>query len=206
MTVARRIALLAVSGALLASCVRHDDVPAATSGNAPKKSVNRATRVAVKHALDPDAGKIDLSPKTVSLGDLAAHKAPNSLGDDLSNPEYQKHRIAPFETQVWRVEANVKSVVHRKDGDYYMVLTDGNGAESVVEVPDPKLCEGSRLHDQIAKTREDIEQRFHPTDTPKEINQPATVDGVGFFGFKGKSGGTGARLMPGLGFKWGEKK
>lgn len=200
MTVASRLALLTIPAALLTACNRPAEAPAPTP--TAKKPVNRATRVAVKHALDPDAAKIDLAPKTVSLAELAAHKAPDDLGADISGAEYQKHRIAPFETQVWRVDVNVKSVVHRKDGDYYMVLTTNDGAESVVEVPDPKLCEGSRLHDQIASARADIEKRFHPTDEPKEINQHATVDGVGFFGFKGKKGGTGARLMPGVGFKW----
>lgn len=195
-----RLALLAVSGIVVAACSHPAETPAPTP--TAKKPVNRATRVAVKHALDPDAAKINLVPRTLGLAELAAHKAPNDLGADISNPDYQKHRIAPFETQVWRVDVNVKSVVHRKDGDYYMVLTAKDGSESVVEVPDPKLCEGSRLHDQIAVARADIEKRFHPTDEPKEINQHATVDGVGFFGFKGKKGGTGARLMPGLGFNW----
>ncbi|MGV3614221.1 MAG: hypothetical protein ACO1SV_02695 [Fimbriimonas sp.] len=198
MTVPSRFVALSFCAVFLAACARHDATPAPTA----KKPVNRATRVAVKHGVDADAAKINLQPKTVALGELASYKAPGDLGADIANPEYQKRRIAPFETQVWRVDANVKSVVHRKDGDYYMVLTAPDGSESVVEVPDPKLCEGSRLHDQIAAAREDIEKRFHPTDTPKEINQRATVDGVGFFGFKGKSGGTGARLMPGLGFRW----
>lgn len=200
MTDVSRLTILAATLVAVAACGPREEAPAPSK--VAKKPVNRATRVAVKHGLDPDAAKIDLTPKTVSLAELAAHKAPADLGDDISSPDYQKHRIAPFETQVWRVGATVKSVVHRKDGDYYMVLTSSDGAESVVEVPDPKLCEGSALHDKIVAAREDIEKRFHPTDEPKDINQHATVDGVGFFGFKGKKGGTGARLMPGLGFKW----
>lgn len=153
------------------------------------------------HGQDEGAAKIDRTPKETTISEMLAQTLPADYGTE----KYVGKRVAPFETQVWRVEANVKSVVHRKDGDFYLVLEDPNGkGETVVEVPDPKKCEGSPLLADITKAREDLEKRFHPGDKEQPIGKKATIDGVGFLGFRGTPGGpaNGARLMPGLGFKW----
>jgi hypothetical protein len=106
------------------------------------------------------------------------------------------------------VKGTLKSVVHRKDGDYYLVMEGKSGAAAVIEVPDPKLAAGSPILKEIKATRDEIERKYHPTDTKKEINEPATIEGVGFYGWKGKPGagghGSAPRLMPGTGFKSGK--
>jgi hypothetical protein len=202
----RRVAMFAAISVIVVGCAK--DQPVAAGPTAPATGHARATRVAVKHATDPDAASIDLTPKKTTLAELEKVRRPGDLKDDLSNSEYQNKRLDEFEKSTWEVDANVRSIVQRKDGDYYMVLEDGQGHETVVEVPDPEQCKGSPLEAQISATRKDLEQRFHPTTETKEINQPATVRGVGFHGFKGKSGGSsnGSRLMPGTGFEWQKKK
>lgn len=170
--------------------------PAPSPTEDTKKPVNKDSRVSVKHALDPEARSIDLTPTKITLGELDRVKAPADFSKDSAT------RVGPFEKKVWQVQAELKSVVLRKDGDYYVVLGDDKGGESVVEVPDPKLCEGSPLHDQIAAAREMLEKRYHPTETAKDINEKATVQGVGFFGTKRKTGAVSPRLMPGLKFEF----
>jgi hypothetical protein len=151
----------------------------------------------VKVGLDADASKIEATPRETTIEDLIANKAPEGA---LAG------RVGPFETTTWRVTATIKSVQVKKDGDYYMVLKGDKGGSTVVEVPDPKTCEGSPMHDQIAATRKQLDDKYHPTKDVKNVNDRATVDGVGFYGFgnngKGASGKVGSRLMPGTNFQF----
>jgi hypothetical protein len=168
-----------------------------------------ATRRNVKTAIDPDASKIDLSPKDTTVEDIVAQKGP---------PDGKlEGRYPPFETQTWRVKATLASVRLMKDGDYYLVMKGNKGGETVVEVPDPKDCTNSPLEPQITAARKELEDRYHPTPTVQDIHDGATVTGVGFLGFgsankgagKGpKKGGkerSGPRLMPGLNFEFDKK-
>ena len=161
-------------------------------------------RISIKHGQDPDASAINLTPQDISIHDLLSTKLPDDVKDV---GEYDAKRIGPFEKSTYRVHGTVTSVVHRKDGDYFLVIADEKGFRAVMEVPDPKLCEGSPLASEIAETRKKIEDKYHPTDTQKEVNDPATFEGVGFFNWRGRQGSGGhsttPRLMPGTGFKPG---
>ncbi len=133
---------------------------------------------------------------------------PDGVKGNMSDPKFQHERIGQFEKTVWKVDATVKSIQLRKDGDYYLVVESPTGKQTVVEVPDPKNCVGSPMHDQIKATRDELEQKFHPNGTPKGVGQDATIQGVGFYGARGSAGkgqATGARLMPGLHFDWKHK-
>lgn len=182
------------------------------SNDAPKTSANAkkgpgASRIAIKHGLDPDAGKIDMTPKDISVEDLIAMKSPEGT-KDLET--YKDARIGEFEKSTYRITGTLKSIVHRKDGDYYLVMEGKSGAEAVVEVPDPALCKGSPILPEITAARDALEAKYHPTDTEKAINEPATIVGVGFYGWKGRPGagghGSTPRLMPGTGFSEGDGK
>jgi len=184
------------------------------------KKGNTATRRNVKTATDPDAAKIDKTPRDTTIEDIVAQKPPEGL--KLAG------RVDPFETSTWRVKATLQSIQLMKDGDYYLVMKGYKGGETVVEVPDPKEAKDSPLASQIAAARQDLQERFHPTAEVQKLNVPATVTGVGFLGFggsgKGKEGAakdapkdgakpgatgtrrTGARLMPGTGFDFGDGK
>jgi hypothetical protein len=190
-----------VATALLAGCSSDS-----SSQGAQGAKDGAASRVSIKHANDPDASKIDLTPKDLSVEDLLSMKLPEDMKGDLS--EYSDRRIGEFEKSTYRVQGTLKSVVHRKDGDYYLVMEGKTGAQAVIEVPDPKLCKDSPIIDKIAAARNELEAKYHPTDTPKEINQPATIEGVGFYGWKGRPGsgghGSAPRIMPGTGFHEGK--
>ncbi len=168
-------------------------VAAKTGGSSARRSVKTAT--------DPDAGKIDTTPKDTTIEQIVAQKAPADL----------KGRSNPFELATWRVKTRLDSVQLMKDGDYYLVMSGEKGGKTVVEVPDPAECKGSPLQAQIAQARKEIEDRYHPTKEIQKLDQPATVTGVGFLGWgaarkstkKSAEGHYGARLMPGLGFEFG---
>lgn len=193
---------------LFAGCGRPT---ASAPGAGPKTTVaaktpaeltgGKSTRRDVKTAIDADAAKISTTPTDTTVEDIAAQKAP--AGSELGG------RVAPFETSTWRVKAKLASVKLMKDGDYYLVMKGGKGGESVVEVPDPKDCQGSPLLPQITAARKQLDDRYHPTTTLKELHDDATVTGVGFMGFGSKKTGKGnekrgssSRLMPGLGFSF----
>jgi hypothetical protein len=129
----------------------------------------------------------------MSVADLNDEKLPAGV-DNLDDE--QNHRVGPFEKQVWSVDAHIKSIQLRKDGDYYMEIQDSTGHKSVVEVPDPSLCKGSPLESKIAATRKELSERYHPTDQKQDVDTDAKIEGVGFYGWHGRP--NGGRLMPGL--------
>lgn len=188
--------VLGLAGAvLLVGCKKDDAV--VTDGNSPKAetppSPAMLARRSVKATTDADAAKIDLGAKETTIEDLVKNKGNGELSG----------RQAPFETSVWRVKATIESIELKRDGDYYMVLRGQKGGQTVVEVPDPATCKGSPLEAEITKTRKALEEKYHPTSEKKDVNEQATITGVGFLGFnsnakkKGSGGITGARLMPG---------
>ena len=202
---AKRNCLLAALGAIglvVAGCQSAPVTPS-TEKVAIKEAVKtggEASRRTVKTGMDPDASKVDLSPKATSIEDINKLHPTGKLAG----------RVGPFETSTWQVKASLQSIKLMKDGDYYLVMKGDKGGQAVVEVPDPKDCKGSPFHDQIAVARKALEERYHPTTDLKKIDDGATVTGVGFLGFgdgkkKSTKAQTGARLMPGLDFKFDKK-
>ncbi len=189
----RTVAVLCIASIVVVGC----------SSN--KTDAAKPTRVAVKHGTDKDSSKIDRKPKKISIEDLLAMRMPDGSGDLAS---YQDTRVAPFETSTYEIEGTIKSIVHRKDGDYYMVVQSDKGDQAVVEVPDPSQCKGSPLEGDISTARKELESRYHPTDDTKDVNDKVKIQGVGFMGWKGKPGsGANAskpRLMPGTSVSFGD--
>ncbi|AIE88137.1 hypothetical protein [Fimbriimonas ginsengisoli] len=159
-------------------------------------------RIAIKRALDPAAATIPKTPVKTTVEDLLAAVRPPALQPDSKGAEYQNRRIGPLENTMWQVTATIKQIILRADGDYYMVIEGASGARTVVEVPDPRLCPKSKLIKQIQHVRNMLAKRFGPTPMPQDVNQKATITGVGFFGMQGRSlqgrQNNGARLMPGI--------
>lgn len=183
-------------GAILFSVACHRTTPApAPSAAAAKPPISPATsRLALKRGLDPEVGAIRMTPKPLTVAELSKMPLPPSFTGSLE--DNQNQRIGDFERQVWSVNATIKSIQLRSDGDYYMEIEGPDGAKSVMEVPDPALCKGSPLQASIAATRKALEARYHPTTVKKQLNDAATLQGIGFYGPRGNQ--AGGRLMPGL--------
>jgi len=170
----------------------------------PAGEPKKVGRVTVEHGLDGDVSKVNLRPQPITVEDLLAIR--DQVGKTADLDANHDRRIGPFETTTFEVEGTIKNIKHEKDGDFYLVLQGKSGAQAVVEVPDPKLCIGSPLLSKIRETRDALDSRYKPTDTPKDLNEKITIDGVGFFGSKRKAGsggfGSSVRLMPGTGVKF----
>ena len=136
---------------------------------------------AMKTLRDRDATHINFVPHATSIAWLAAQRAP-------SDPDLVAHRLAPVETTVWRVRAQLVGYRIEADGDYHLVLRDPrNGATMIGEIPLPR-CVATRGA-QYAALRAQIDRiGHHPATrfwwwldyhgaTPPTI----TVAGVGFF-------------------------
>ena len=193
---------LTVSALALTGChSAPTSTPGAPSPLAAARTGGSATRRNVKTTIDADASAIDKTAKPTTIEDILAEKGP--ADGKLEG------RQAPFETSEWSVKAKLESVQLMKDGDYYLVMKGSKGGETVVEVPDPKDCAGSPLQPDIAAARKQLEERYHPTKDVKKIDDDATITGVGFLGWGGKSKGakgrTGPRLMPGTDFEFDKK-
>ena len=136
---------------------------------------------AMKTLRDRGAAHINFAPHATSIAWLAAERAP-------SDPDLVAHRLAPVETTVWRVRAQLVGYRIEADGDYHLVLRDSrNGATMIGEIPIPR-CVATRGA-QYAALRAKIDRiGHHPATrfwwwldyhgaTPPTI----TVAGVGFF-------------------------
>jgi hypothetical protein len=190
---------------ILAGC--SSAAPKLSSSTGPTGKDGGSTRIDIKHGLDPDAAAIDTTPKDITVEDLLATKLPEDFKGNLE--DYNDKRIGPFEKSTFRLKGTLKSVIHRKDGDFFLVIAGTSGKTAVVEIPDPKLTKGSPIQSQIESARNEVENKYHPTDTLTDhINEEVQVEGVGFYGTRKTKGGTGShtegRLMPGTGFKSGK--
>jgi len=208
------IALAAVGmSAVVAGCGKSAHLPeearrvvSLTPPPSINDNVHKASRLAVKRATDADSAKIATAPKKTTIEELLKAVRPDDLSADISTEAYQNKRIGPLETTNWQLDALVSEVIKRPDGDFYLVIEDGKGNKSVVEVPDPKLCAGSHKLAEITAARNALEAKFHPTGQPQKVKVKARITGLGFFGFArakdGKKPGNGARIMPGLKVEW----
>jgi hypothetical protein len=155
-------------------------------------------RAKVQRGVDPDARFVNLQPENMTVGLLRQVDRPATL--NLRRQEFAQTRIAPFETQVWKIRARVAQIRLRTDGDLYIVI-ESDGKRACVELPDPSHCEGSPFYSQIKKLRAEIEQRYQLSVKPVAVNRMALLTGVGFFGTGGVRD-NGARLHPLLAIRW----
>jgi len=51
--------------------------------------------------------------------------------------KYETLRVAPSETTVWRLEADVIAIKLEADGDFHLVLQSDSGEQMIGEIPDP---------------------------------------------------------------------
>ncbi len=166
---------------------------------------SESSRISIKHGTDAAAAKIPSRAKATTVEEMLNQTRPDGLAPDLKTPEYQEKRIEKFETTKWTVEVLITEIIKRADGDFYMVIEGATGAKTVVEAPDPELCEGSHFLKDIKRVRKILDDKFHPTGQPLKVHIKAKLTGVGFFGYQGRGGtgpvSNGARLMPALDVK-----
>lgn len=166
----------------------------------PIANIAESSRTELKLAIDNGAPAPESKPQLTSIAALLTYPRPDSLDGKTG---YHDQRVAPLETNIWKVEANVLEVSLRDDEDFYIVIDD-NGGRTVAELPNPAFCKGSVFLPQIEAVRAQIQKEYSPTQQPKPINRRAELVGLGFFGnaSNGMRRSNGARLFPLLSLRW----
>jgi len=145
-----------------------------------------------------DAGAANLVtqvPVATTIADLVALAVPPVLPPATRTPG--------AEETVWELNATLTGYKHETDGDYHLVVADGQGHTMIAEIPDPAaLAPGSFFAEQITAARQAFDNQFgirmaaaaHSAAAPQfaaAVTVPAlipasesvTVRGLGFFDF-----------------------
>ena len=150
----------------------------------------------VKTGADADAANLVTQvPVATTIADMVALAVPSVLPPDARTPG--------AEETVWELNATLTGYKHESDGDYHLVIADGQGHTMIAEIPDPAaLAAGSFFAEQITAAREAFDNQFgiqmaaaaHSAAAPQfaaAVTVPAlipasesvTVRGLGFFDF-----------------------
>ena len=174
---ARQAALQSATGAEALQRAVHERWPVKTGADAG--AANLVTQV-------PVAGTI---PGMVALA-VPAVRPPDA-------------RAPGAEETVWELNATLTGYKHESDGDYHLVIADGQGHTMVAEIPDPAaLAPGSFFTAQITAARQAFDNQFglqlaaaaQSAGTPQfaaaaivpaliPASESVTVRGLGFFDF-----------------------
>jgi hypothetical protein len=144
-----------------------------------------------------DAGAANLVTQVPVAGTIAGMVAlavPAVLPPDARSPG--------AEETVWELDATLTGYKHESDGDYHLVIADGQGNTMIAEIPDPAaLAPGSFFAEQITAARQAFDDQFglqlaaatQPAATPQFAaaamapalipSERVTVRGLGFFDF-----------------------
>lgn len=154
-------------------------------------------RWSYKTGTDPQAKDIDIrKPLTeTAITDLIMLQSP-------ADPDALTARDEPTEMTGFQVSATLTGYKEEQDGDYHLVLDDGQGHTMIAEIPDPNFCAGSVWLNLIASSRQTFDAKFgkmlaalrvmkvEMTDVGGEaagvpmitkVSIPVKVFGVGFF-------------------------
>lgn len=156
----------------------------------------------IKTLRDPGARAIQSQIRSTTIDALAHQPAP-------ADPDDRSGRIAPIETTVWSVRAQLVGYRLEDDGDYHLVLRDARtGAEMIAEIPAPYCVSsfGSR-YAQLrwavdALGRHPASNRFWWLDYHGATPPTVLISGVGFFDRLHEQAGVaanGVELHPVLG-------
>jgi hypothetical protein len=111
------------------------------------------------------------------------------------------------ERGVYTVAATVVQYKLEGDGDYHVVLRDGNQT-MIAEIPEPAFCKESHWHEQITTARQEFSARYKASNRFRYVNAPALVTGVLFFDFPHGQAGVApnaVELHPVLAITWSGK-
>jgi hypothetical protein len=134
-------------------------------------------RWAVKTLSDSDRTRVVMQPVPTTIEALVA------LARPLAHPAFR--RVAPVETTVYQVQAQITWLTTEADNDYHLVLAspEDTTITMIAEVPDPQ-CAGacaSGLASTYAALRQELVKQLN---SPHSVARPLVrVTGVGFFDF-----------------------
>ncbi|HUY98720.1 MAG TPA: hypothetical protein VMU89_00115 [Thermomicrobiaceae bacterium] len=169
-------------------------------------------RWSIKTGSDAPAQSIQpTAPTVTTISALTAEPIPAALQGVKETPPGPA-RTSGVESTLYTLNVWLLRSHPETDGDYHLVLGDGQGNTMVAEIPDPtQVDQGGAFAAQIAAARQAFDAR-HPEMKPLgqirggtgrpglvEINEQVQITGVGFFDFiHGQDGvaGNGIELHP----------
>ena len=93
-------------------------------------------------------------------------------------------RVAPRETNQYRLSGTLTKYKLETDSDYHLVIVDSAGRTMVIEIPSPNCVGGgSPFGPGISNARRQFDSRFTATTSFKTTSTPVTVTGIGFWDF-----------------------
>jgi hypothetical protein len=92
------------------------------------------------------------------------------------------HRVAPYETTVWVLDATLVKYKRQIDSDYHLVLRDSSGNTMIAEIPRPsRVGSSSPFLCGIQHARMQFDSKYTVTTTFQSANVPVRITGVGMF-------------------------
>lgn len=167
-----------LAGALLAEAA--DAAPPTSTAITHANHACGVERAAVKLGLDPEAVKLPTEPYDSTIARMVALPRPGQLPESA--------RACDVECMVWRVEAQVVGYKLEADGDYHIVISDGEGHHMIIEIPDPDCAAGGAWGSEIRAARETflklLSDRGFPAPKKGKLHRtsfPVRAAGFGFF-------------------------
>jgi hypothetical protein len=176
------------------AAARQASLQTAAGAEALQRAVHQ--RWSVKTGADAGAANLVTQvPVAGTIADLVALAVPAVLPPEARSPG--------TEETVWELNATLTGYKHESDGDYHLVIADGQGHTMIAEIPDPAaLAPGSFFTEQITAARQAFDNQFglqlaaaaHSAATPQfaaaamapaliSASESVTVRGLGFFDF-----------------------
>jgi hypothetical protein len=136
----------------------------------------------IKTVFDGDAARINFTPRSATIPELVAMRAPSVLGDERAAAEKQVYSVEAV-LLGWKMEGGAHG-----DHDYHLVLADPAdlARTMIAESPSPE-CEGACSSSQaqrFVEVRQALEARLSAPQAHFRRFTPAwvvRVEGVGFF-------------------------
>ena len=173
---------------------RRAALQSATGAEALQRAVHE--RWSVKTGADAGAANLVTQvPVAGTIAGMVAFAVPAVRPPDARAPG--------AEETVWELNATLTGYKHESDGDYHLVIADGQGNTMIAEIPDPAaLAPGSFFTEQITAARQAFDNQFgvqlaaaaQSPGTPQfaaaaivpaliPASESVTVRGLGFFDF-----------------------
>src|ERR1043166_706443 len=134
-------------------------------------------RWSVKTGTDPDASKVNLSTYiSTNIYNMWSSTRPSSLPAN--------NRVAPRETNQYRITGTLTKYKLETDSDYHLVIQDSSGRTMIIEIPSPNCVgSGSPLLSGIRNARNEFDAKLTATTSFKSVSAPIAIRGVGFWDY-----------------------
>ena len=134
-------------------------------------------RWSVKTGTDPDASKVSLSTYiSTNIYNMWSSTRPSSLPAN--------NRVAPRETNQYRITGTLTKYKLETDSDYHLVIQDSSGRTMIIEIPSPNCVgSGSPFLSGIRNARNEFDAKLTATTSFKSVSAPIAIRGVGFWDY-----------------------